>query len=347
MKTLPFYCLHDLASILKRRRSQKYEHAIEKTSTKMAVDDARRWAAVVRRDATFDGQFVYCVKSTKIFCRPICKARLARRMNVEFCDTPAQAEALGYRPCKRCQPLLASYHPEADKIQKACDLLQALPANAPLPGLERLAQVAGLTKHHFHRLFKRETGQTPREYALACRGAKASGSSVSDSMSPVTPVTTGSDIPVQIGSNKEAEIDWNSLVYEDDLYNFDLIGYTLEDDVTKGLSADQIELLVIYFSIVDTTYGKLLVAFNKDQVCKLELGNNEAELVLSLETAFSPLYYVHSHVSLANEPEASAYQQRISSVVGALEYPMGKMVDVPLSLDANEVESATRSTSFS
>lgn len=307
----------------------------------MAIDDARRWAAIVRRDAAFDGQFVYCVKSTKIFCRPICKARLARRMNVEFCDTPAEAEARGYRACKRCQPLLASYNPEADKIKKACDLLQAIPPDAPLPGLERLAQEAGLTKHHFHRLFKRETGQTPREYALASRSSKASTSSVSDSLSPITPFTNQSEVPVQLEDNYTDDVDWNNLVNEHDLYGYDLLGYTLEDDLVKDLPLEQIEALVIYFNIVETTYGRLLVAFRGDQVCKLELGSSEEELMASLDAAFSSLYYIHTHVSLASEVEAFAYQQRINAVVDALEFPIGKMVDVPLFPDTNEGNAVT------
>lgn len=299
------------------------------------MDDARRWAAVVRRDAAFDGHFVYCVKSTKIFCRPICKARLARRMNVEFCDTPAQAQARGFRPCKRCQPLLASYNPEADKIKKACDLLRALPGDAPLPGLERLAKEAGLTKHHFHRLFKRETGQTPREYALACRSGTASESSVGSGLTPVTPITSSSDDVPQIqGEEDDLCMTWSDPFDDRDLYGYDLIGYTLDDErLAKELPLAQVEVLVIYFTIVETTFGNLLVAFKGERVCKLELGSSEAELIASLETSFPSTYYIHSHVSLAAEMEALVYQQRVDAVVDALEFPSGKLLDVPLSLE--------------
>ena len=303
------------------------------------MDDARRWAAVVRRDAAFDGHFVYCVKSTKIFCRPTCKARLARRMNVEFCDTPAQAEAAGYRPCKRCQPCLASYTPEADKIRKACDWLQALPQGGPLPGLERLAKEAGLTKHHFHRLFKRETGMTPREFALACRDRQGrnSVSSESEVVSPITPLVGTGEVPIALGSE---DVDWSSFVAGPDPLGFDLIGYTMEDMITKDAPLDQIEVLIIYYSLVETTYGYLLIAFKGDQVCKLELGASEAELMASLEAAFSSLYYIHSHISLAGEVEALAYQQRVDAVVDALEHPSGKMLDVPLSLEMTSDEAA-------
>ncbi len=138
----------------------------------MAVDEHRKWTSVFSRDPQADGHFVYAVKTTRCFCRPTCKARLPRRSNVEFFDTPAQAQAAGYRACKRCQPLLPSYTPELDKIRKACNLLDALPNDAALPSLDRLSEEAGLTKYHFHRLFKRATGVTPRQYAL-CRRSKA------------------------------------------------------------------------------------------------------------------------------------------------------------------------------
>lgn len=299
------------------------------------MDDSIRWAAVVRRDAAYDGRFVYCVKSTKIFCRPICKARLARRMNVTFCDTPAEARAAGYRPCKRCQPLLAEYHPEADKIKKACQFLQALEPDAPLPGLESLAREAGLTKHHFHRLFKRETGMTPRVYAVACRGFKDGGSSasVSDNLSPITPVENSDEMTRRpsFGGENDFGWDWRQVLTGPDPYGFDLIGYVL-DDAAKDISIDQIETVTVYSSIVETTYGHLLIAFKGEQVCKLELGSNDTELTASLESALPSLYYLHSHVSMADERRAAAYQQKIDAVVSALESPTGKMLDFPADL---------------
>ncbi|EMC95816.1 hypothetical protein BAUCODRAFT_44242, partial [Baudoinia panamericana UAMH 10762] len=128
-----------------------------------------RWQAVVDKDKTFDGAFVYAVKTTGIFCRPVCKARLARRSNVDFYDSASNAVEAGFRACKRCQPQLAAFDPTAGSIAKVCSILQSLPPDSPSPRLESLAKQAGLTKHHFHRLFKRETGLTPREYALSCR----------------------------------------------------------------------------------------------------------------------------------------------------------------------------------
>jgi len=68
------------------------------------LDDNSRWAAVVGRDGAADGVFYYSVKTTGVYCRPSCAARLARRENVRFHPTRAEAEAAGFRPCKRCKP---------------------------------------------------------------------------------------------------------------------------------------------------------------------------------------------------------------------------------------------------
>jgi methylphosphotriester-DNA--protein-cysteine methyltransferase len=284
------------------------------------MNDNARWAAVVSRDASADGTFVYCVKTTKIFCRPNCKARLARRANVEFFDTTAEAQAAGYRSCKRCQPLLASYNPEADKVKKACAMIQTLPVDAPLPGLDRLAKEAGLTKHHFHRLFKRETGLTPREYAIASR--RESLSEHTDSLASMTPLTPFT--PFTANTNSTG----TPLIVDDDAMAFtDTDQFT--PDLMKQVS-EEFNMFVIYYHIIETTFGLLLVAFQNIQICKIELGTSESELLESLELAFPPLYHLHSPIELASEEEAASFQQQINAVVEALEQPSGKVLDIPV-----------------
>ena len=63
-----------------------------------------RWASVVARDPGADGTFYYSVKTTGVYCRPSCAARLARPENIRFHTTCADAEQAGFRPCKRCKP---------------------------------------------------------------------------------------------------------------------------------------------------------------------------------------------------------------------------------------------------
>ena len=68
------------------------------------VTDEDRWQSVLQRDADADGQFVFAVQTTGIFCRPSCRAKHALRKNVRFFADAGQALAAGFRPCKRCQP---------------------------------------------------------------------------------------------------------------------------------------------------------------------------------------------------------------------------------------------------
>jgi AraC family transcriptional regulator of adaptative response/methylated-DNA-[protein]-cysteine methyltransferase len=142
--------------------------AIEKqTLAKTAPSDAARWAAVVARDKACDGKFVTAVMTTGIYCRPSCPARRPKRENVRFYATCADAEAAGYRPCKRCKPReAASGHEHAKTVARACRLIEQAPEP---PKLEELAEAVGLSPYHFHRVFKAVTGVTPKAYATAHR----------------------------------------------------------------------------------------------------------------------------------------------------------------------------------
>jgi methylphosphotriester-DNA--protein-cysteine methyltransferase len=128
----------------------------------MFPDFESKWQALVDRDPRAAKAFLYCVKSTGIFCRPTCAARLSRKKNVAFYDTLGEAQAAGYRPCKRCKPLLPENEPHYQIIRETCKLLDQSP-DAP-PHLKVLADHAHLTQWHFHRVFRRFTGITPRMY---------------------------------------------------------------------------------------------------------------------------------------------------------------------------------------
>ncbi|SRR5882724_11229288 len=88
-------------------------------------DDEARWEAVVRRDHAADGVLYYAVRTTGVYCRPSCPARLARRENIQFHVTCEAAEQAGFRPCKRCRPheaTLTAQHAVA--VEKACRLIE-------------------------------------------------------------------------------------------------------------------------------------------------------------------------------------------------------------------------------
>src|ERR1700681_2467116 len=93
--------------------------------TRPVANDEARWSAVQRRDHAADGTFVYAVRTTGVYCRPSCAARLPRRENVTFHATCADAERAGFRPCKRCRPNEAPLaERQADAVAKACRLIE-------------------------------------------------------------------------------------------------------------------------------------------------------------------------------------------------------------------------------
>lgn len=122
------------------------------------TDDRSRWQAVVRRDSEADGAFVFSVRTTGVFCRPSCPARRPNRENVRFHASNEEARRAGFRSCKRCRP-----EDPHGAVTRACRLIEK---SERVPSLSQLAAAAGLSLHHFHRLFKRTTGVTPREYAM-------------------------------------------------------------------------------------------------------------------------------------------------------------------------------------
>lgn len=133
------------------------------------LTDRQRWQAVKRRDRRADGSFVYAVRTTGVYCRPSCGARLALRENVRFHDSCAAAERAGFRPCKRCRPAALpadETRTDARLVIRACREIET--ADHP-PSLAALAAAADMTAARFRRLFKSTTGLTPKAYAAAQR----------------------------------------------------------------------------------------------------------------------------------------------------------------------------------
>ena len=128
--------------------------------------DEQRWAAVLQRDPTRDGEFVYAVTSTGIYCRPSCPARRPSRSRVAFFPTPEAAEAGGYRPCLRCEPR-AHLPSGRQRIELARQYLDQHWDETVT--LERLSQVSRMSRYHLQRTFKQLVGLTPKRYAGARR----------------------------------------------------------------------------------------------------------------------------------------------------------------------------------
>ena len=127
-----------------------------------------RWRAVLARDARADGAFVFAVRSTGIYCRPSCPARRPGRPQVAFFDDPAAAERAGFRACRRCHPREESMHEQqTELVRRACEFIAG--AEESRPTLAALARHIGYSPWHLHRMFRRVTGMTPRQYGEAAR----------------------------------------------------------------------------------------------------------------------------------------------------------------------------------
>jgi AraC family transcriptional regulator, regulatory protein of adaptative response / methylated-DNA-[protein]-cysteine methyltransferase len=254
-----------------------------------------RWARVLGRDASNDGQFVYSVASTGVYCRPSCGARPPRPENVEFHPDAATAERAGFRPCKRCRPTLLSG--PAERAQTVADLCRFIDAAPSPPPLDQLARRAGLSRYHLHRVFKAVTGVTPRAYAAARRAER-----LRDELSDGESVTSAI---YAAGFNSQGRF------YES---SDRMLGMTASSYKRGG------DGLAIRFAVGDCSLGAILVASSERGVCAILMGSDAQELVRDLEGRFPNAELIGGD---------AAFEGLVARVVGFVEAPrLG--LDLPL-----------------
>ena len=232
-----------------------------RTGSPAFSSDADRWAAVAGRDRRADGVFYYSVRTTGVYCRPSCASRLARRENVRFHATRAEAEGAGFRPCKRCRPdrhgLVGA---RAEAVAKACRLIETA---EEVPSLGALAEAAGLSRFHFHRVFKTTTGVTPKAYAAAHRARR-----VRDELSRSDTVT---DAIYGAGFNSSGRFYATAS---------EVLGMTPTDFRAGGDGA------AIRFAVGECSLGSILVAATDKGVCSILLGDDPDVLARDLQDRF-------------------------------------------------------------
>jgi AraC family transcriptional regulator, regulatory protein of adaptative response / DNA-3-methyladenine glycosylase II len=127
------------------------------------------------RDARYDGVFFSAVTSTRVYCRPSCAARLPKRQNVRFYATAAEAEAAGFRPCKRCRPDAGpdslEWNRRAHLVERACVLIRTSSTNRR--AVADIAAELGLSERHLRRLVVQSLGMSPRSLSRAERARNA------------------------------------------------------------------------------------------------------------------------------------------------------------------------------
>lgn len=237
--------------------------------------EQNNWQAVTARDALQDGNFVYAVTSTGIYCRPSCASRKPKRENVAFFKRPELAERAGYRACKRCRPADESTSdPQVDKMRVLCRYIEAN-KDRPVTLAELGAQV-GLSASYLQRTFKKVVGVTPRAYLEACRlnAVKAA-------------LRQGDDIS---GATFEAGYGSSSSLYGKADAS---LGMTPKTYQRKG------ERVVVCYAVTDCSLGKLLVAATEKGICAVRLGDDATGLEAELFEEFGKADIQRDKVALA------------------------------------------------
>lgn len=225
------------------------------------LTDSDRWKAFVDRDKTADGCFYYGVKTTGIFCRPSCSAKLPNRENVEYYLSCQEAQASGYRACQKCRPTGTNITEETEqKIIKACRIIEN---NNVIPKLGDLAAEVGLSPYHFHRIFKKVVGVTPKQFASNHRSKRLG------------------DCLKSKGSITEAfyEAGYSS---SSGVYNKNQDQLSMKPKEFKAGGAG----ITIHFGVAECILGWVIVAATDRGICSIEFGDNPSLLPQQLQDRF-------------------------------------------------------------
>ncbi len=260
-----------------------------------AADDPR-WSAVVARDAARDGEFVFAVSSTGVYCRPSCAARRPRRENVQFFVRPEHAEQAGYRACLRCRPKSFAGKTESDGVKAICRFIEQH-LDEPLT-LDRLGKEFRQSPFHLQRRFKVVLGITPREYADSCRlrllkRNLQAGDSVTRAM-------------------YDAGYGSSSRLYEKAASQ---LGMT-PDKYRRGAIA-----AAIRYTCADSPLGRMLIAATERGICSIQLARSDGELMAGLKREFP---------FAARKADEGGLQSWVSAL---LRHMGGKDLDASLPLD--------------
>ncbi len=223
--------------------------------------DEEKWAAILARDASVDGSFVFAVRSTRIYCRPSCPAKRPGRRQVVFFAEPDQAEQSGYRPCQRCKPRDKDPSRITQLVGRACRYI-----DTHLEGkltLSNISAQVGVSPFYLQRTFKKVLGISPREYVDARRLAKVKhllnkGETVTEAL-------------------YDAGFTSRSRLYEKTPSRLGLS----PGEVRRGGYGYRIE-----YTIVDCPLGRLLLGTTERGICAVCIGDSDVEV----ETALSEDY---------------------------------------------------------
>lgn len=278
--------------------------------------DEAQWQAVLAKDVRSDGQFVFAVSSTGIYCRPSCPSRRPHRERVSFFQSPESAEVAGFRACRRCHPREArGVDPQIQMAQRVCRIIEENDGE-PIT-LAALSEQLGVSSFHLQRTFKSVMGITPRRYAETCRVNRFKQG-----------VRKGEAITNAI---YDAGYGSSSRLYERASAQ---LGMTPATYGKGGRGA------VINYATVETPLGHLLVAATNKGVCSVMLGDSGASLAAELLKEFPAARIQHDekplrsslkaivehlktrtpHIELPLDIQATAFQRQVWEQLCAIPY---------------------------
>ncbi|MGC2791326.1 MAG: bifunctional DNA-binding transcriptional regulator/O6-methylguanine-DNA methyltransferase Ada, partial [Candidatus Sulfotelmatobacter sp.] len=281
-------------------------NSVKLSQAQSGSGDDQRWKAVLARDCAHDGEFVFAVSSTGVYCRPSCAARRPRRENVAFFSRPELAEKAGFRACLRCRPRSASGNSQSDWAKEVCRYIEQH-LDEPVT-LSRLGKVFRQSPFHLQRRFKAALGITPREYGDSCRLRLLKRN-------------------LQAGDNVtramyDAGYGSSSRLYEKTASQ---LGMT-PDKYRRGAIA-----ATVRYAMADSPLGRMLVAATDKGVCAIQFARSDGELIEGLkrefpfavrkpdqsglqawvETLLSTMSGEESNAALPLDIRATAFQRRV------------------------------------
>jgi AraC family transcriptional regulator, regulatory protein of adaptative response / methylated-DNA-[protein]-cysteine methyltransferase len=286
-------------------------HAVDMTH---AVESSEaRWQAVLDHDRHADGQFVYAVKTTGVYCRPSCPSRRPRRESVEFFAGSPEAERAGYRSCLRCRPNQTD--PQTAWLAQCCRILEESPDRNV--SLGELARQAGVSVFHLQRTFRDRLGVSPREYQEALRIQRVKQG-----------LTNGASITEAI---YDAGFGSSSRFYEKATEHLGMSPFTF-----KRRGSGQ----AIRYTVFRSMLGASLIATTDLGVCSIAFGDSGKELEQTLREQFSEALLMRDDDALGNHRaalesylagdrtslglplnvRATAFQQRVWKLLASIPY---------------------------
>lgn len=224
------------------------------------MDTEIYWQAVKANDVRFDGAFVLGVKTTGIYCKPSCRARLPKRENVAFYESCGKAESNGFRACLRCRPkAAATADPKVEAILRACRLIDE---NEQF-SLDDLSAELSLSPSHLQRTFKEIIGVSPKKYAEAKQMEKFREG-----------IREGGDV---VTAMYDAGYGSSSRLYEKAAGNLGMTPAVYR----KGGTGMKIE-----YTITNCELGKILVARTERGICSVTFGDEDGTMIDNLIKEF-------------------------------------------------------------